>query len=146
MSCVLCFIYVKHSTNLYILYIFLQCACSFQLHLTSSRVRKFDVSKFLYCDRSWHRIVSLVTRQCAGQSEVPFLTGARDFSVLQNVQNAFLFLPSPLVNGYWGVPSLEGKWVGLEATTDLHLVLMLRMSKSVLLLPLCAFMACTGTT
>jgi len=60
-----------------------------------------------------------------------------------------LFLPSLLrvVNGYWGVPSLEVKWVGHEPTTDLHLVLRLRMSEAVLLvLLLCACMACTGTS
>jgi hypothetical protein len=57
-----------------------------------------------------------------------------------------LFLPSLLVNGYWGVPSLEVKWLGHEATTDFHLVLRLRINEAVLLLLLCSFMACTGTT
>ena len=144
-ACVLCFIYVQHSTNLYILCIFIQCACRYQLHLTSWRVRKFDVSKLLCCDRSWNRIVNLMTRQCAGQSGVQYLAGTRIFSVLQNVQHAFCSYPA-----YWlmdtGELSLEVKWVEHEATTDLHLVLRLRMSEAVLLLLLCAFMACTGTS
>jgi hypothetical protein len=56
------------------------------------------------------------------------------------------FLPSLLVNAYWGVLSLEVKWVRPETTTDFHLVLRLRMNEAFLLLLLCAFMACTGTT
>lgn len=145
-TCVLSIISVQHSTNLYILCIFIQCACRFQLHLTSSRVRKVDVSKLLYCDRSWNRIVNLMTRQCAGQSGVQFLAGERVFFCSPKCPECLLFLPSLLVNGYWGVPSLEVKWVGHEATTDLHLVLRLRMSEAVLLLLLCASMACTGTS
>jgi hypothetical protein len=69
-------------------------------------------------------------------------------------QEIFLFskmsrmplVPTQPINGYWGAPSLEVRWVGHKATTDLHLVLRLRMSKAVLLLLLCSFMTCTGTT
>ena len=68
----------------------------------------------------------------------------RTFSLLQNVQTVF---GSPQASYWVGTGNLSlgySGWV-TRLTTHLHLVLRLGMSGAMLLLPLYAFMVCTGT-
>ena len=67
------------------------------------------------------------------------------FSLHQNVQIGYGAPPSLLVNRHSGsFPVSSG--LGVMLATDLHLVPRLRMGGATPLLPLCDFMARTGTT
>ena len=86
-----------------------------------------------------------MTRLLAERSGVQIPVGAGDFSVPQNLQTGswahstlYLMRAEVLFRGQSGR--------GVKLNTQFHLEPRLRMSGAVLLLPLCAFMASTGTT
>ena len=81
-----------------------------------------------------------------GRSGVRIPVGARDFSFLQNVRIGCVPPPSPppaiqLASGFFPRGKAAG---GGTLTTHLHLAPTLRMSRTVRLLPLYAFLAWTG--
>jgi hypothetical protein len=76
---------------------------------------------------------------------VQILAGARDFSLLQNVHTSSGVHPASSSVGS-RVLSKGKNSQGMKLTTHLYLVLMLRISGAILLLPMLAFMVWTGTT
>jgi len=77
---------------------------------------------------SWSSTVSIVTTLQSGWSRLRILVGARDFSLLQNIQTG----SEAKLNGY-GCPFLGIKQPGHEVNRLLHPVPRLRMSGAVTL-------------
>jgi hypothetical protein len=86
-----------------------------------------------------------VIRVQAEESRVWILAGARDFSLLQNIETSGSEAhPTSCSTGTGVLP--QGKCSqGVILATDFHLASRLWMSRAVLLFPLYAFMSWTGT-
>ena len=84
---------------------------------------------------TWSSTVNKVTTLQSGQCGLQILVGARDFSLLQNIQTG----PGAKLNGY-RCPFLGIKQPEHGVNHSFHPVPKLRMSGAILLLPTYAFM------
>jgi hypothetical protein len=88
-------------------------------------------------------MIGIVTRLWVGQFSIPFAVGARDFFLIQNIQSSLgLHIVSYSLSTRISFPRGEA---GYEADHTFCVEPALRMSGAIPLLPMCAFMACTGT-
>jgi len=88
-------------------------------------------------------MVHVATRSQAGRSKVRIPVGARNFSLLQNVQTSSGTYAASYSMGSMALSQKKSGHI-VTLTTDLNLVPGLRMSGAIPLLPLNAFMAWTG--
>jgi hypothetical protein len=87
--------------------------------------------------RSWSSTVIIVTTLQSGWSGFRILVGARDFSLLQNIQTG----PEAELYGYgYGYPFLGIKQPGRKVNHSFHPVPRLKMSGATSLLPIYTFM------
>lgn len=93
----------------------------------------------------WDSTIGIVTKLWADRSGVKISAVARDLFLFRTSKPA----PAPTQPPTQWVPgafSLAVKWTERSLTTQLQLVPRLRTSGSITPLPMCASMACTGTT
>jgi len=96
----------------------------------------------MYYTGSYDNIIVIVTRLWVGQCSIPFAVAARDFSLIQNIQSSSgLHVVSYSLSTGTSFPRGEA---GYEADHAFCVQPTLRMSGAIPLLPICAFMACTG--